>query len=61
MNKLGEWLLIGVIVVLKLVVTGICLAIGFALGNILMTKAKTKLDKRKQSRVNKEEPIPAAV
>ena len=61
MNKLIELLIIGLFLAVKLIVTGICLAIGFSIGGIIMNKTKTKIAKHKQTKMNKEEPITVAV
>jgi len=59
MNKLIQLLVIAVFMAVKLIVTGICLAIGFALGGIVMNKIKRKYETNKNK--PRKEDIPVAV
>ena len=38
MSDLIKWIIIGILVILKLIITGICLAIGFKIGYIIVDK-----------------------
>jgi hypothetical protein len=59
MNKLIQLLIIVVFMAVKLIVTGICLAIGFSLGGIVMNKVKHKYETNKKK--PRKEDIPVAV
>jgi hypothetical protein len=42
MNDLFKLLIIGILVILKLIITGICLAIGFKVGYMIMDKVEKR-------------------
>ena len=42
LNKLMLWLIVGVLYAIKLIATGICLAIGFSLGGSIVKQIKIK-------------------
>jgi hypothetical protein len=46
MNDAGKYALMGIGAVAKLVITGICLAIGFKIGNVIVVEAEKKLAKK---------------
>lgn len=46
-NKAGVLILVGIGAILKLLITGICLSIGFRIGTIINQKVEAKLVKPK--------------
>lgn len=47
MDTLVKWMVVLVLVILKLLITGFCLAIGFKLGYLAIDKAQEKYNQRK--------------
>ena len=47
MDKLLKWVVIGILCLLKLIITGCALAVGFRLGAILMAKMEGKCNGNK--------------
>lgn len=45
MNEIAKWIIVGCLVVIKLLVTGICLAIGFKLGYMIVEAVERKTSK----------------
>jgi hypothetical protein len=45
MNDLLKLVIVGILVVIKLIVTGICLAIGFKLGYLIVGEAEKRMSK----------------
>jgi uncharacterized protein YneF (UPF0154 family) len=46
MNKIAEYLVLAVVAICKLLITGICLAIGFRIGGLITQYTEKKLAKK---------------